>query len=156
MTLQELYTNCTTELITRNHNNPGSVYYLKIVINDNVVYKIGYTARTVADRVGDFSLPKHAKIYLIDSFSDLPPNILMSFDKYVHSTISSDFYYQGKCLIANGNSELYIHDVLGLDVKHFSELIPIYGEFSNKHIPDMYIRKTKKNKRSFVPIFRTH
>ncbi len=93
--------------------SPGILYYLRITVSEEVVlYKIGITNRTVTER---FTKSDLQLITIIDEWGfdngrdawDRERDVLNSFRKYK---------YLGPNVLSSGNSELFTHDVLELDV----------------------------------------
>lgn len=90
---------------------PGILYYLKILHNDKIYYKIGITNRTVKQR---FSLEDLSKITILkETF------YLSGLDAYhEEQKILKDFKGMltlDKKILSSGNSELFEVDVLKLD-----------------------------------------
>jgi hypothetical protein len=98
-----------------NPNQPGLLYYLAIGTDEgHTRYKVGITNRTVEERykVEDLARIRVVKIWrfaLGRDAADRESEILYQF--------SGDRYYGPSLLVSAGNSEIFTHDVLGLDAK---------------------------------------
>lgn len=96
-------------------NKPAILYYIKVYHNGNIYYKIGITNRTIEER---FSVVDRMKIEVIK---------IWKFDKGIDAHKKEQeilrkykkFRYRGseKILVSEGNTELFVRDVLNLDNK---------------------------------------
>jgi ribosomal protein L44E len=94
-------------------SKPAILYYLKVTYQDKTYYKIGITNRTIRER---FSVEDLQKIEVLKTWKykkgedayKREQEILNKFD---------EFRYKGnEQILESGNTELFIKDVLGLDV----------------------------------------
>ena len=94
-------------------SSPAIMYYLRVTPhNADALYKIGITNRTVEDRFNNDDLDKIdvVRTWGFDTGSDArdcEANILAKY---------GDHKYTGDHVLDSGNTELFTHDVLGLDV----------------------------------------
>lgn len=96
-----------------NKTKSGILYYLKVTSNNTIAYKIGITNRTIQER---YSNSDRSKIIILKMW-EYPLGI----DAYTKERqiikLYKDFLYTGDPLLDNGNTELFILDVLDLDFK---------------------------------------
>ena len=96
-----------------NKIKPATLYYLKVTYKNNIYYKIGITNCTVKER---FSIKDLRKIEVVRTWKyengedawKKEQEILKDFNEYK--------YKGNEQILESGNIELFIKDVLGLDV----------------------------------------
>ena len=95
-----------------NPSEPGLLYYLAITTNDaDTRYKIGITNNTVAER---FRGPDLARIRVVKTWRYAIGRSAAEREAEIKSQYAGDRYY-GPNILRDGNTELFIHDILGLD-----------------------------------------
>lgn len=92
-------------------NKSGTCYYIKIETVDQILYKIGITNQSVKHRFGnpkDIKITSLQELYFDDGFDclALERKILKEY---------REFQYKGLPILQNGNTEIFIKDVLNLD-----------------------------------------
>jgi hypothetical protein len=93
-------------------NKPAITYYLRIATPDRPLYKIGITNRTVAKRFPrDMHRITILKIWNFDIGTDA-----YEYEQQVLRENAFDLYRGPDVLHNDGNDELFVCDVLGLDV----------------------------------------
>jgi hypothetical protein len=91
-------------------NKPAIAYYVRFDLAEGVFYKIGVTNRTVAERfVAHRTKPNVLKIFSFDTGSEA-----LEFEEKVLRENAFE-QYRGTDILLNGNNELFVSDVLGLD-----------------------------------------
>ncbi len=92
-------------------NKPAYLYYLKITINDNqVLYKIGITNRTVDER---FSLLELSKIEIVKQ--KLYENGQDAYDwEQKLLKLYKQYQYIGPNILKSGNTELFTEDIIAM------------------------------------------
>lgn len=93
------------------HNKPGTLYYLRFDYNGTYYYKIGITNKTVEERYGRENTPY--KILKTVFYSD---GRECYNDEQSILKRHSPFLYKKEPILRDGNSELFIKDVLDLDI----------------------------------------
>lgn len=88
------------------------LYYLKIVSNNTVAYKIGITNRTVQERFNNTDL---AKIQVLKTW-DFPLGADALTKEQEILALHQEHKYLGEPLLSSGNTELFTQDILGLDI----------------------------------------
>ena len=95
---------------------PGYVYYLKMESECcSDIYKIGITNnKDISARLKTLQIKKHfsAKV-LSKKYFEVGSDALY-YESYLHK-IFNDYRYYGEKIMANGNTELFTHDVLSFD-----------------------------------------
>lgn len=95
-----------------NPNEPGILYYLAIATDDgDVRYKIGITNLTVEDR---FLASDLARIRTVKAWRYAIGNAAAERESEILRQYAGDRYY-GPPILSSGNTELFTHDILGLD-----------------------------------------
>lgn len=94
-----------------NKAKPATLYYLSI--NNGEAYKIGITNNSVKRRFNNTDLEK---IEIINEWQFSLGSDAKSFEDVILK-VYKEYKYTGKWLLANGNTELFNKDILGLD-KH--------------------------------------
>lgn len=109
---------------TPRKKSSGLIYYIKLTISSKdiqgnyskkVLYKIGYTSRTVQHRINTLNLSSNIKVKVI---------AILKFNKvvdayHVEQLLHKEYgkwNYKGKKVIESGYTELYVKDVLGFDI----------------------------------------
>lgn len=92
-------------------NKPAYLYYLKITTEDNqVLYKIGITNRTVDER---FSLTDLSKIEIIKQKLYKNGQDALDWENKLKRKYK-EFQYQGPEILSSGNTELFTEDIIEL------------------------------------------
>jgi len=90
----------------------GNIYFIKLTLFDGtILYKLGYTSRTVYHRIETIGVPIGTKVRVLAS---LPFNSLQTafnVEQLLHEKFA-EYKYKGKEVLKNGNSELYIVNLL--------------------------------------------
>ena len=95
-----------------NSNEPGLLYYVAVTTdNGDTRYKIGITNRTVEER---FYGPELARIRIVKTWRYAIGRSAEEREAEILSQNVGDRYY-GPDILLSGNSELFTHDILGLD-----------------------------------------
>ena len=105
----------------------GLVYYIKLCFSDGLhLYKIGYTSMTIVKRVegyydrrtrsykGGMGLPATCHYKIIATLYKGSKETAYRREQALHSTYQM-YRWKGPNRLRNGNTELYLTDVLGLD-----------------------------------------
>jgi hypothetical protein len=93
-----------------NPNKPASLYYLKFIVDSTPYYKLGITNRTIQERYARERLPYtilKENRYLFGSLAKQKESALLK--KF------SNYLYKGLPILKDGNTEIFIKDVLKLD-----------------------------------------
>jgi hypothetical protein len=104
---------------TPRKRSSGNIYYLKLQYFNSIgdivtLYKIGYTSRTVAHRVSTIGVPNNIIVTIV-TYVSFPKLVdCYNIEQLLHNKYVR-YRYRGVRLLENGNSELYVKDVLGLD-----------------------------------------
>jgi len=106
---------------------PAIVYYIRLDFKDGLaLYKIGYTSMTIAKRVegyydrrtrcykGGMGLPCGCTYRIIATLYKGSKKMAYEEEQRLHSLYQL-YSWKGSNRCRNGNTELYIKDVLGLD-----------------------------------------
>ena len=97
-----------------NPSDPALLYYLAITTDDgDIRYKIGITNRAVEER---FRGPDLTHIRIIKTWRYAVGRSAVKREAEILSQYSGDKYY-GPDILKDGNTELFTHDILGLDKK---------------------------------------
>lgn len=104
---------------TPTKKSSGNIYYLRLEYFNSVgdivtLYKIGYTSRTVAHRITTIGIPSCIIVTVVSSVSFGKLLDCYNIEQLLHNEYVR-YRYRGVKLLENGNSELYVKDVLGLD-----------------------------------------
>ena len=93
-------------------NDCGTLYYVAITTDDgDTRYKIGITNRTVEDR---FPRPDLARIRIVKTWGYAIGRAAAARQQEILSQFAGERYY-GPDILLSGNTELFTHDILGLD-----------------------------------------
>lgn len=93
------------------YNKPGILYYIRFTFEGCYYYKIGVTNRTVKERFHSEPLP-----YTIIQTTSYPIGSLAYKEEQRILNQYAEFKYKGCLILESGNTELFISDVLGLDI----------------------------------------
>lgn len=91
----------------------ATMYYIRVTCNNTILYKIGITNRSIQERFSNTELSLiqivHQWDYIkgIDAYNK-EQEILKEFKEYK---------YIGEPILSSGNTELFTHDILNLDIK---------------------------------------
>lgn len=92
----------------------GVIYFLKLTFRDGMIlYKLGYSSRTVYHRIETLGIPLGTKIRVLASLPFTSVQTAFNVEQLLHA-VCEPYKYKGKNVLANGNSELYYNDVLSL------------------------------------------
>lgn len=105
---------------------------------EQVLYKLGYTTTSLHERVygraatysnkwvgnkrkvlrhnghNGMGLPPGSAVYVISTLAHRNAALVLAWEQYLHSKYRSE-RWQGLPVLANGNTELYVRDILDLD-----------------------------------------
>lgn len=96
-----------------NPSKPGLLYYLAITTDDGGTrYKIGITNLSVEER---FPAADLARIRVVKIWRFAVGSVAAERESEILNQFSGDRYYGPNLLVGAGNSELFTHDILGLD-----------------------------------------
>jgi len=96
-----------------NPNKPGLLYYLAITTDDgDTRYKIGITNLSVKER---FPAADLARIRVVETWRFAIGRVAAERESEILNQFAGDRYYGPRLLVGAGNTELFAHDVLGLD-----------------------------------------
>ncbi len=95
-------------------SKPAILYYIKIE-NDktNPIYKIGITNAPVKDRITRMKISNEYNVTIVKEFHFTLGKSAHIVEKLLHEKFKK-FKYKGNKIMDNGNTELYIMDVLSL------------------------------------------
>ena len=97
-----------------NINKPAILYYLKITTEDNqVLYKIGITNRTVEER---FSLIDLKKIEIIKQKTYKNGQEALDKENEI-KRVFKEYIYKGPKVLDSGNTELFVKDIRQCKIK---------------------------------------
>ena len=95
-----------------NYDKPCTVYYIKFECEDRLLYKIGITTTRVQTRISGMKVHENIKITILQETKYENGHLALAKEKL---TKFKEFQYTGENIMNNGNTELFIKDVLGLD-----------------------------------------
>lgn len=96
-----------------NPSEPGLLYYLAITTDDgDTRYKIGITNLSVEERFRGTDL---ARIRVVKTWRFAIGRIAAERESEILYQFAGDRYYGPRLLVGAGNTELFTHDILGLD-----------------------------------------
>lgn len=95
------------------------LYYLKVISDNTVAYKIGITNRTVQERFNNTDL---AKIQVLKTW-DFPLGADALTKEQDILALHQEYKYLGEPLLSSGNTELFTQDILGLDTSLAQEVL---------------------------------
>ncbi|MCX6733080.1 MAG: GIY-YIG nuclease family protein [Candidatus Roizmanbacteria bacterium] len=92
----------------------GVVYFIRFTFTDGtILYKLGYTSRTVYIRMETLGIPYGTKTRVLAALPFSSVQTAYKAEQLLHEKFIK-YKYSGKGRLANGNSELYICDLLQL------------------------------------------
>lgn len=92
----------------------GVIYFIKLTFRDgNILYKLGYTSRTVYHRIETLGIPLGTKIRVLASLPFTSVQTAFNVEQLLHEKFQN-YKYKGKNVLSNGNSELYYNDILSI------------------------------------------
>ena len=92
----------------------GVIYFIKLTFSDgSILYKLGYTSRTVYHRIETLGLPNYTKVRVLASLPFTSVQTAFNVEQLLH-TVCEPYRYKGKNLLGNGNTELYTENLLEL------------------------------------------
>jgi hypothetical protein len=122
-----------------NGNFAGEIAGDSIIYNNNnklILYKLGYTTQSLQERVhgtpnkykrdkygrlrlastghNGMGLPTGTDVYIISTYRHTNASLIYQYEQVLHSMYCADKWH-GNPVMGNGNSELYIRDILDLD-----------------------------------------
>jgi len=116
----------------------ATLYYLRIEFTNLIVYKIGYTTTSLLERVhgrptsyryvirkgkrtrvraaghNGMGLPLGTRVYVVASLDHHNASYVYQVEQALHTKYALQ-RYKGEWLMENGNTELYMRDILELD-----------------------------------------
>ena len=96
-----------------NPSAPGLLYYLAITTDEgDTRYKIGITNLSIEERFRGADL---ARIRVVEIWRFAVGRVAAERESEILYQFSGDRYYGPRLLVGAGNSELFTHDILGLD-----------------------------------------
>ena len=96
-----------------NPSEPGLLYYLAITTDDgDTRYKIGITNLSIEERFRGSDL---ARIRVVKIWRFAVGRVAAERESEILYKFAGDLYYGPRLLVGAGNSELFAHDILGLD-----------------------------------------
>ena len=94
-------------------SEPGLLYYIAVATDDgDTRYKIGITNNTVAGRFPPADL---ARIRIVKTWQFSVGRVAAEREAEILYQYAGDRYYGPEILIGAGNTEIFTHDILGLD-----------------------------------------
>lgn len=109
-----------------NPSKPGILYYIAVMTNDDDTrYKIGITNLSIEKR---FPAPDRARIRVVKMWRFAVGRRAEEREAEILFQFSGDRYYGPKLLVGAGNTEIFTHDVLGLDWWNDERGAPIVDE----------------------------
>jgi hypothetical protein len=112
-----------------NPSKPGVLYYIAVSTDDgDTLYKIGITNTSVKSRFPALDL---ARIRVVRTWRFAVGRFAAEREAEILYQYAGDRYYGPDILIGAGNTELFTHDVLGLDRRDDEHGQPIVDEDAN-------------------------
>lgn len=112
-----------------NPSEPALLYYLAVAMdNGDTRYKIGITNRTVEER---FCGPDFACIRIVKTWRFASGRVAREREAEILYQFAGERYYGPDILVCAGNTELFTHDVLGLDRRDDEHGQPTVDEDAN-------------------------
>jgi hypothetical protein len=104
------------------YKRSGKVYYLRISNDSHTLYKIGFTMKTVRERVESLNISYKYKVELLASLSFAKASQALVIEGLLHKEFK-EWRYKGLNLFDfnNGNTEVYVKDVLNIGNKFKEE-----------------------------------
>ena len=100
----------------------GKVYYLRMSNDSHTLYKIGFTMKTVRERIESLNISYKYKVELLASLSFAKASQALVIEGLLHKEFK-EWRYKGLNLFDfnNGNTEVYVKDVLNIGNKFKEE-----------------------------------
>lgn len=99
---------------TPTKRSAGVVYFIKLTFMDGtVLFKLGYTSRTVYKRIETMGIPYGTRTRVVAALPFTSVQTAYKAEQLLHEKFTKH-KYKGKNILANGNSELYVCDLLAL------------------------------------------
>jgi hypothetical protein len=96
-----------------NPSDRAELYYIAVTKDDgDTLYKIGITNFSVAER---FRAPDLVRIRIIKTWQYAVGHVAAEREREIKSQYAGEKYVGPPILISDGNTELFTHDILGLD-----------------------------------------
>jgi hypothetical protein len=104
------------------YKRSGKVYYLRISNDSHTLYKIGFTMKTIRERVESLNISYKYKVDVIASLSFAKASQALIIEGLLHKEFK-EWRYKGLNLFDfnNGNTEVYVKDVLNIGNKFKEE-----------------------------------
>ena len=104
------------------YKRSGKVYYLRISNDSHTLYKIGFTMKTVRERIESLNISYKYKVELLASLSFAKASQALVIEGLLHKEFK-EWRYKGLNLFDfnNGNTEVYVKDVLNIGNKFKEE-----------------------------------
>jgi hypothetical protein len=104
------------------YKRSGRVYYLRISNESHTLYKIGFTMKTVRERIESLNISYKYKVDVIASLNFNKAAQALIIEGLLHREFK-EFRYKGLNLFDfnNGNTEVYVKDVLNIGNKFKEE-----------------------------------
>jgi hypothetical protein len=104
------------------YRRSGKVYYLRISNDSHTLYKIGFTMKTVRERIESLNISYKYKVELLASLSFAKASQALVIEGLLHKEFK-EWRYKGLNLFDfnNGNTEVYVKDVLNIGNKFKEE-----------------------------------
>jgi len=104
----------TVTKYTPTKRSSGVIYFIKLTFKDkSVIYKLGYSSRTVYHRIETLGLPNYTKVRVLACLPFTSVQTAFNVEQLLH-TVCEPYRYKGKNLLGNGNTELYTENLLEL------------------------------------------
>ena len=118
-----------------NPSEPGLLYYLAITTDDgDTRYKIGITNLSVEER---FAAADLARIRVVKIWRFAVGRVAAERESEILYQFAGDRYYGPRLLVGAGNSELFTHDILGLDSQDKEPSQPVVNAAGNLTSPQI-------------------
>ena len=95
-------------------NESAVLYYIKFETENKTLYKIGITNKTTKIRLRGMGIPKNIKTTILQELFFKSGSDAMNMETKILKEFK-EFKYKDAPIMNNGNSELFIVDVLKLD-----------------------------------------
>jgi len=97
-------------------NEEGTLYYIKFESDTQILYKIGITNLKVKQRLTSMGINKNFKTTILQELFFESGSDALYMEKSILQEFKN-FQYKGDPIMKSGNSELFIKDVLKLDIE---------------------------------------
>lgn len=100
------------------YDRPASVYYLKILYKDLILYKIGYTSKSIKERINSLEFPEGCRVTVLQELKCSLALYAIIIEQLLHKEFRN-YVYKGTWILknGNGNTEIYSKDVLLLETE---------------------------------------